>query len=256
MIAREFRLLLVALQFLTRIPVPSFDGFEPEWLDRSAKYFPLIGALVGVICALVMIAAAIILPEPLPMLLALTAGLAATGCFHEDGLADTADGLGGGTTRERRLEIMKDSRIGTYGTMALLIAFGLKFTSLSIVDPLTAAPILIAAHAGGRLATVLAIFTMTYAGDADAAKVKPLATGLSHSELSVAGIIGLLVLLFCLNPMMAAISAAFGLCAAGAVALLSKRLIGGYTGDILGAMEQCFETAFIVGAVGVYAGPG
>lgn len=256
MIAREFRLLLVALQFLTRIPVASFNGFEPQWLDRSAKYFPLVGALVGLISAGVMIASALVLPEPLPMLLALVAGVAVTGAFHEDGLADTADGLGGGTTRERRLEIMKDSRIGTYGAVALLIVYSLKLTSLSIVDPITAIPILIVAHTGGRLATVLAIFTMSYAGDETAAKVKPLATGLSGTELGTAVVFGLCIGLACLSPGMLAVATLAAAAAAGLVALQGKRLVGGYTGDILGAMEQCFEAAFIVAAVGVYAGPG
>ncbi len=256
MMAREFRLFLVALQFLTRIPVPNFDGFEPQWLDRAAKYFPMIGALVGLIASIVMVASAVVLPEPLPMLLALTAAIAVTGAFHEDGLADTADGLGGGTTRERRLEIMKDSRIGTYGVVALLIVFSLKLTSLSIVDPLTAVPILIAAHAGGRLVTVLAIFTMSYGGDEQAAKVKPLATGLSGTELSVAIVSWLAIGLACLSPGMLAVSTLFAAATAGLVALQGQRLIGGYTGDILGAMEQCFEAIFIVAAVGVYAGPG
>lgn len=256
MIEREFRLMLVALQFLTRIPVPSFDGFEAHWLDRSAKYFPLVGAIVGLLSVIVLMAASLVLPQPLPMLLALAAGIAITGAFHEDGLADTADGLGGGLTRERRLEIMKDSRIGTYGAVTLMIVLGLKYTSLSIIDPLTAAPIIIAAHTGGRLATVLAVYTMTYAGDVDAAKVKPLATGLSAAELSISVALALTIGLMCLSPVSLILSTAIGFSASAIVAGVSKRLIGGYTGDILGALEQCFEAAFMVAAVGIYAGPG
>ncbi len=255
MIAREIRLMLVALQFLTRIPVPSFDGFEPQWLDRSAKYFPLIGALVGGVCAAVMLATSLVMPQPLPMLIALAAGILLTGGFHEDGLADTADGLGGGLTRERRLEIMKDSRIGTYGVLALMIALGLKATSLSVVDPITAVPILIAAHAGGRLATVIAIYLMSYAGDEQAAKVKPLATRLSGAEMLAAILLGLTTGLICLNAVTLAIASACGFAAAAALALVSKRLIGGYTGDVLGGMEQCFETLFMVAAVSIIAGP-
>jgi len=153
MIAREIRLMLVALQFLTRIPVRSFDGFEPQWLDRSAKYFPLIGALVGGIAAVVMLATSLVMPQPLPMLIGLAAGILLTGAFHEDGLADTADGLFGGLTRERRLEIMKDSRIGTYGVLALMIALGLKATSLSIIDPITAVPRWLLSRNGSSAAT-------------------------------------------------------------------------------------------------------
>lgn len=255
MIARELRLMLVALQFLTRIPVRSFDGFEPQWLDRSAKYFPLIGALVGGIAAVVMLTTSLVMPHPLPMLIGLAAGILLTGAFHEDGLADTADGLFGGLTRERRLEIMKDSRIGTYGVLALMIALGLKATSLSIIDPITAVPVLIAAHTGGRLATVIAIYLMRYAGDEQAAKVKPLATGLSAGEMLLACVLGLTAGLICLTPVTLGLAAACGFAAAAALAFVSKRLIGGYTGDVLGGMEQCFETLFMVAAVSIIAGP-
>ncbi len=256
MIARELQLILVAVQFLTRIPVPSFDRFEPSWLDRAAKYFPLVGALVGLIAGLALLAASAILPQPVPIVVALAAGIAITGAFHEDGLADTADGLGGGLTRERRLEIMKDSRIGTYGAVALMIALALKASALIAVDPYSAAMILIAAHAGGRLATVLAIWALPYAGDAEAAKVKPLATGLTRPELATAAVLGLIPGLIVLSPATLLSSWAVALLAAAVLAAVSKRLIGGYTGDVLGAMEQVFETAFMVAAVAIISGPG
>jgi adenosylcobinamide-GDP ribazoletransferase len=215
----------------------------------------VVATLVGGVCAAVMLATSLVMPQPLPMLIGLATGILLTGAFHEDGLADAADGLFGGLTRERRLEIMKDSRIGTYGVLALMIALGLKATSLSIVDPITAVPVLVAAHAGGRLATVFAIYLMPYAGDEQAAKVKPLATGLSGGEMIVATLLGLTTGLICLSPAVLALSALLGCAAAGALALVSKRLIGGYTGDILGAMEQCFETLFMVAAVTIIAGP-
>ena len=256
MIAREFRLFLVALQFLTRIPVRSFDGFEPSWLDRSAKYFPAVGALVGAICAVVVLATTAVLPQPLPMVLGLAAGIAVTGAFHEDGLADTADGLGGGLTRERRLEIMKDSRIGTYGALALITMFAIKAASLLAIGPFVMALVLIASHALGRLATVIAIWVMPYAGDSDAAKVKPLATSPAGSEVAVALALALIPGLLTLYPMTLAAGIVSGALAAGALAYLSYRLIGGYTGDVLGAIEQVFETAFLVAAAAVIAGPG
>ncbi len=256
MIQREIRLFLVALQFLTRIPVPSFDGFETEWLDRSLKYFPLVGALVGTICAAVLLISAIFLPQPIPMLLALISGVAVTGAFHEDGLADTADGLGGGQTIPQRLEIMKDSRIGTYGAVTLMLVLGLKFAGLTSLDPAMAVRALIAAHAGGRLAAVLAVYGMAYAGNTDKAKVKPLATGLTRPECLVAVTLGLIPATLLLPFTTACAALGLGFCGAAVLVAISQKSIGGYTGDVLGAIEQVFETAFLLGVVAVVAGPG
>ena len=256
MIEREFRLFLVAVQFLTRIPIPSFDGFDPSWLDRAAKYFPAVGALVGCLIAAVILVASSVLPEQLPLVLGLAAGIAVTGAFHEDGLADTADGLGGGLTRERRLEIMKDSRIGTYGAVALIAMFAIKATALAAVGPITMAMALIASNAAGRLATVVVIWVMNYAGDADAAKVKPLATRATNTEVAVAVLLGLIPGLMLLSPVTMTAGLAAGSLAALALARTAQRLIGGYTGDVLGAIEQVFETAFLVAVAAVVAGPG
>lgn len=256
MIAEEWRLFLVALQFLTRIPVPSFEGFDASWLDRSAKYFPLVGGLVGTLAAVVILGATAVFPQPLPMVFGLAVAIAITGAFHEDGLADTADGLGGGLTRERRLEIMKDSRIGTYGAVALITMFAIKASALLAMGPIMMALSLIPAHASARLATVIAIRVMAYAGDSDAAKVKPLATGLTNTELSVAIALGLIPGILILTSATFAAGLILGSCAAALVARQSQRLIGGYTGDVLGAIEQVFETGFLVAAAAVIAGPG
>jgi adenosylcobinamide-GDP ribazoletransferase len=117
MLRAEFGYFLGAVQFLTRLPVPHLDGFAPEWLDRSVKYFPLAGILVGAICAAVLLAASTLWSGVMPALLAVAAGMAATGAFHEDGFGDFFDAMGG-ATRESRLAIMKDSRLGTFGSRA------------------------------------------------------------------------------------------------------------------------------------------
>jgi adenosylcobinamide-GDP ribazoletransferase len=246
MIRRELTLVLVALQFLTRIPVPSFQHFDTAWLDRSAKYFPLVGACVGGICAVTFWATSLFWPPAIAALLAIAAGIVATGCFHEDGLADTADGLGGGLTRERRLEIMKDSRIGTYGAVALILTLALKTAALVPLDVATAAAGLIAGHAAARLATVVALASLPYAG----AKVKPLATSLTHGELGVALILGLLPTLM-LDPTCLLLALIGGAIPAIVLAVQAQRLIGGYTGDVLGAIEQVFETGFLLTIVAV-----
>jgi adenosylcobinamide-GDP ribazoletransferase len=114
---RQLKLFFCALQFLTRLPVPSFVDFQSDWITRAARYYPLVGILVGAISAGVLLAGGQVWSGLLPALLAVAAGVLVTGGFHEDGLADTADGLGGGQAPARRLEIMKDSRVGTYGVL-------------------------------------------------------------------------------------------------------------------------------------------
>ena len=248
MIRRELTLFLVAVQFLTRIPVPSFAAFETGWLDRSTKYFPLVGGLVGAISALVLWGSSYVWPPMIAALLAVIAGIIATGCFHEDGLADTADGLGGGLTRERRLEIMKDSRIGTYGAVALLAVLALKVSAVAALDVASVIGALIAAHAAARLAAVVAISSLPYAGDAEAAKVKPLSTSVTQRELLVAAAFGLAPT-FLVDPACFVIGLAGGSIPAALLAFQSKRLIGGYTGDVLGAIEQVFEIGFLLAVV-------
>ena len=248
MIARELTYFLVAVQFLTRIPVPSFASFGSDWLDRSTKYFPLVGGLVGAISALVLWGASQVWPPMIAALLAVIAGIIATGCFHEDGLADTADGLGGGLTRERRLEIMKDSRIGTYGAVALLAVLALKVTAIAALDVASAIGGLIAAHAAARLAAVVTISSLPYAGDLEAAKVKPLSTSITQRELLVAAAFGLAPT-FLVDPACFVIGLAGGAIPALLLAYQSKRLIGGYTGDVLGAIEQVFEIGFLLAVV-------
>lgn len=256
MIAREVRLFLIALQFLTRIPVKSFEAFDPAWLDRAAKYFPLVGALVGTIAAFVLLATSVFAPQPLPILLAIAAGVAVTGAFHEDGLADAVDGLGGGATRERRLEIMKDSRIGTYGAVTLGLVLAIKVAALSALDPMMAAVSLLSAHAAARLAAVVCLRMFDYVGDEGAAKVKPLATAATNGELAIAMVFGLApaIVLLPLDAWLTAmiVGAAAALCLAAA----ARRLIGGYTGDVLGGVEQVFEAGFLLGAAAIISGPG
>ena len=256
MIARELRLVRVAIQFLTRLPMGIIAGFELHDIERAAKYFPLAGMLVGVIAAAVLLAATAFLPQPVPVVLALVAAIAITGGLHEDGLADSADGLLGGSTPKRRLEIMKDSRIGAFGVLALMSVLALKAAALVAVDPISAACMLAAAHASARLAPVLAMCALPYVRDAASAKVGPLTTGVTGGEalmaLAFATIAGLMVV----QPVTFAIGLTAGLAAAALIALAARRRIGGYTGDVLGAIEQVSEAAFMIAAAAVIAGPG
>ncbi|PVM93602.1 adenosylcobinamide-GDP ribazoletransferase [Caulobacter radicis] len=249
---RQVQLLLCAAQFLTRLPTPPLRGFEPDWITRSARYFPLVGLLVGGVCALALLAASQVWNGWVPALLALGAGLLLTGGFHEDGLADTADGLGGGQTLERRLEIMKDSRVGTYGVLALVVVLGAKAATLATLTPLSAALALLAAHGVGRVAAVATMAALPHVSDRADAKYKPAPDGVKPAEVLVAAILGLWPLL--LAPPLGAL-AAIGLAAAFALAmaLLARRLIGGYVGDVLGAIEQVAELGALLGLAAVLA---
>ena len=253
---RQLALFLTAVQFLTRVPVPTLKDFQPDWTARSARYFPLVGALVGLASGAVLIAAAQVWSGVLAALLATAAGILITGAFHEDGLADTADGLGGGQTVERRLEIMKDSRLGTFGVLALGLAVAMKVAALAETPVASVVFALVAAHAGGRGAAVLAMRWLPYAGDRAATKVKPTADGVTTAEVGV----GLAFVLLAMLPaiLLAPVATAGAVVAGATVAILmavtARRLIGGWVGDTLGATEQAFEIGFLVVFAGLIAG--
>lgn len=244
---QQLRLLICATQFLTRVPTPALKTFDPDWITRSARYFPLVGQGVGAVCALVLWGSSRVWNPTVAALLAVGAGLLITGAFHEDGLADAADGLGGGQTVERRLEIMKDSRIGTYGVCALVVVLGLKVFTLASVAPSRGAILLLAAHGLGRAAAVLAMRLTPYAPDGAAGKWKPVPRGPHWGEVAIAALIAAWPLV--LLPPSATL---VGLAVGGLLALLlswrARRLIGGHTGDVLGAIEQVFELGFLLGA--------
>ena len=150
LIRREWRGFWLAVQFFTRLPTPQFEGFRAEWLNDAAKWFPAVGLLVGGLSAAVLWLAAQVFPMPIAAGLALAAGAVVTGAFHEDGLADTFDALGGHVDRAKALVIMKDSRLGSYGALALLLVTGLRWAALAALPLALAIPALVAAHAVAR----------------------------------------------------------------------------------------------------------
>ncbi len=237
----ELRLILYAVQFLTRIPVPAWVGHESGMLERSSRWFPLVGGLVGAGAGSVWLLALQVLP-PLPAAgLAVVAMVLLTGAFHEDGLADTADGLGGGLTRERALEIMRDSRIGTYGAAALIMALILRVVTLASLAPLTGVLALIAAHAGARLLVVAAMRLAPYARDEGLGK--PIGEGVAPSDFGIALVGGVLLSL----PLGLAgpLSLALAAIPAGGLLVYLKHRLGGYTGDGLGAIAMLGELAML-----------
>jgi adenosylcobinamide-GDP ribazoletransferase len=242
MVRQEAAYGLTAIQFLTRLRVPHLHNFERSWLDRSVAYFPLVGMIVAGISSLVLVVAAIIWPNPIPALLAVCAGVLVTGALHEDGLADSADGLAGGHTPAQRLAIMRDSRIGTFGAIAVMFALGLKVACLGMLTPFDGVCALFAAHMGARAACVVAAAFTPYVGDTEG-KTGPLdVRGRRLAFAVVVGLAGFLGL-----PFMPALAA---LLIAGFAAVCFLRVaasaLGGHNGDVLGATEQIFEVVVLL----------
>jgi adenosylcobinamide-GDP ribazoletransferase len=258
---RQALLFLVAIQFLTRLPVPHFTGFQTSWLSESARFFPLVGALVGIIAVGIWWICSLFFPPLVAVGLMMSASLLLTGAFHEDGFADVCDGFGGGRMRDAVLAIMKDSRVGAYGAIGVVMMLGLKWSAL-VSLPYAALPIIvIGAHMVSRWCAIGLIWRLPYVRADAEAKSKPLANSLSGADWLLSGVLGALILLPALllidpaaRPQLAlALLAALTL--SGITTLLAagyfKRRIGGYTGDCLGATQQLAELGFLVAALGV-----
>jgi len=239
---RVFDRFACAVQFLTRLPVRT-PRFEPGDVYRSAAYFPLVGQVVGAISAGVWIAASQVWQGLIPALLAVTAGILLTGALHEDGLADTADGLGG-HDRQSRLAIMKDSRAGTYGVVALVLVLTARIAGLAQLQPATGALVLIAVHGAARAVMVVAMAALPYAADPVHAKVSPQRISNGVSALALVFAIWPFVFL----PLASALRGLLAGCLlALALGLVCYRRLGGATGDVFGAIEQMCEVGFILG---------
>jgi len=253
---------LLALQFFTRVPVTGrladWVGYSPAMLRASAAHFPGIGWLVGAVVALSSYGLFQLLAQTAmtPLVVAVLGTVISvllTGAFHEDGLADVADGLGGSLQRERSLEIMKDSRVGAFGALALVLIVLAKVSLLALVGTLDPAALvwgLFAAHVVSRALPLLLIRALPHVGDAAGSKSKPLADQISLGSLAVAGIwIGLAFVLLVwvgqsgnlLVPVLAASLAALWMWR------WFRRRLQGFTGDCLGATQQVCEVAFYFG---------
>ncbi len=252
----ELRLFFIALQFLTRVPVPNWVGFEPAWLNRSARHFPAVGLCVGVASTVVLTLGRALLGPAVAVGLAMAASVLITGAFHEDGFADTCDALGGAVSRQRSLEIMKDSRIGAYGAIGLALMLGLKAATLVSLPLAAAVPALLLAHTASRAAAVVLMRVLPYAGDAAHAKAKPMAQRVENSEaLVAAGWVALVsaALAWYAPQQVPALLAGLVLALAGTAwcALWLRRRLGGYTGDALGATQQITELLVLLGWLGM-----
>lgn len=269
--SRQIVLFLTAVQFLTRLPTPRLEGFTPARLAQSTRYFPLVGVLVGLINLAVWWLASRRLPPAVCVGLMLVVSTLATGALHEDGLADACDGFGGGTNRERVLSIMKDSRIGAYAAIGIVLMVGLKWAALEALATAAAAaamfPLLvIGAHLMSRWCACALIWRLPYARTEGEAKAAPFAGALTGRGWLGSGLIGLLgfapIVFVCLRAAggasarsLAAAALAAGAMSAAVTASVAaayvRRRIGGYTGDCLGAVQQLSELGFLLGGLAV-----
>lgn len=244
----EIRLLLTAVQYFTRIRVPAWVGHAPAGLTGAVRYFPAIGLVIGASGAAVLWLSALVLPAPLPAILSTIVTVLMTGAMHEDGLADTCDGLGGGATRERALEIMKDPRIGAFGAIALILVLMLKIATLSLMPLWTAMAALVGAHAFSRFCAVLVVFAGRYVGIADHSRAAPVVERVTISDVIVAALFGLPAL--ALSGMGAPIAIVVALALVGLLSRWCALRVGGYTGDTLGATQQLAEVGCYVALLG------
>jgi adenosylcobinamide-GDP ribazoletransferase len=246
----DWRDLALCLVFLTRLPLPVFD-FRDRTLAQAIWAAPLAGLVVAVIAALVFaVATSLGLSPGTAAALTLAASLLATGCLHEDGLSDVADGFGGGKSREKKLEIMRDSRIGAYGASALALSLLIRWTALSdIANPISVLATLIAAHMASR--GLFGAF-MHWLPPARSDGLSAGAGTVSRETAIVGAAIGLAALLL-LGPT-GAIGAAILLAAIflGLRALCLSQ-IGGHTGDTLGALQQFAEIAVLLVASTIFS---
>ncbi len=256
-IKHEWILLLVAVQFLTRLSVPPFKHYDPQWLHQSSRHFPAVGLLVGLLCAGVFWLGSLLFTPLVAAVLSTAFGIKLTGAFHEDGLADSCDGLGGGLTRERTLTIMKDSRLGTYGVLGLVSALLLKISLLASMPIPIAVIALIIGHTASRLLCISLLSLLPYGGEIEHAKAKPMAQQLTPIQgLYSSGWLILAIILVALifpNTMQQIglaqwlLAMILALIATNYMRRLLRRRLDGYTGDGLGATQQLSEIAIYIG---------
>lgn len=245
----QLSIFAIALQFMTRLPGLANTGWTSERERASVGYYSASGIVIGIIAALAYWLASQLFAPLLSSLIAVAAAIMTTGALHEDGLADVCDGIGGGQTRDKALVIMKDSRIGVYGTLGLIVFVGAKVTALSNLPPGMVIAALVGAHATSRAAILAVLATAHYTraegGTASAVAAKP-----SPENWAVTGGTLALVVVACLLiiPLSAIVWAFVGAAVlALAVRQAFMRKLGGYTGDCLGAVQQAGELGFYLG---------
>jgi len=263
---KELYIFFTALMFYTRIPCPKNIDHHPDYLNKASRYFPLIGWIVGGISFVVFYLSTFLFSNEIAIVLSIIAGILVTGAFHEDGFADVCDGFGGGWTKEKILLIMKDSAIGAYGAIGIVLLFLLKFESLTQLIKMNQSSnfgiwnfnigillFFITAHSLSRLAAVSIVFTHEYSREDATSKSKPIAQNYTWREVVGAfffGLIPLLVLSYFQWQLFLAVIPVFVM--RFFLARYFQKWIGGYTGDCLGATQQVCEVIFYLSIIAIW----
>lgn len=240
------RLLAIAFGFLTRLPVPHVDVRDGD-LTRASAVFPLVGLVVAAVAVAVRHVTGLVWGPVTGTVAGVLSATVVTGAFHEDGLADTADGLWGGWDPDERLRIMRDSRLGTYGTVALIAAFALRFALLAGLSTVTFAVAMVSGHVLGRVAGPVLVTRLPARVDSSSAGI---ARRLGPGATVVAAAATVIPV-----GMAAGVLAPVLLVVAGSVVLASgalfRRRLGGVTGDAIGATTVLVELAVIAAVAGL-----
>lgn len=247
----QVRIFFTALMFYTRLPCPSWVDHSSEYVNKSIRYFSLIGWLVGAIAGGSFLLGSWLISPMFGIILSFAISALTTGAFHEDGFADVCDGFGGGWTKEKILMIMKDSRIGAYGVVGLVLIYLMKVSLLleivTLGNEFWLVLMFISAHAISRFMASTIVFTHKYVRDTDDSKAGLIAQQTSKTNLVLSAIFGLPPILFLSylsrNYLILAIIPLLYLIKMWLARYFTK-WIGGYTGDCLGATQQVIEVAF------------
>lgn len=244
-ILREFRLFCTAILFLSRIPVPSRWAYGSEQMNASMRYLPLTGFLLGALLAFILWTCHLMMSFEVALGITLALGIWITGAMHEDGFADFCDGYGGGYHKERILSIMKDSHMGVYGSVGLIVLLGLKFLLLSQGSLTQIMLMLFLGHGLSRMTLVLLMSTTSYARHDSSSKVKAVTEKRIRTFPALYAVLMGIVPLFCfVNGLYACLV----ICILLALTWLLRRYVihktDGYTGDVLGALQEMSELSF------------
>jgi adenosylcobinamide-GDP ribazoletransferase len=260
---KQLHIFFTALMFYTRIPCPKNIDHNPDYLNKASRYFPLIGWIVGGISFLAFYGASFLVSASAAIIIGMIAEILTTGAFHEDGFADVCDGFGGGWTKEKILLIMKDSAIGAYGAIGVVLLFLLKFQLLSELvtikiitsqqSVVTILLLFIAGHSISRLAAISIVFTHEYSREDATSKSKPIAKNFTWKEVLGSfffGLLPLLVLSYFQYQLLLVIIPVF--LTRYFLARYFQKWIDGYTGDCLGATQQVCEVIFYLSVIAIW----
>ncbi len=242
--------ILVSLQFLTRLPIPFSRTIDPVPLSQAMRFFSFAGALIAAVSGVAFLGLRYVhVPVLVAAATAVAVGLIVTGALHEDGLADSADGLFGGKTRESRLEIMRDSRIGTYGASALFLALIVRVTLLQSLAELPALELLLVLAGGGAFSRAMVVDLLWASRPARRDGLSAMAgrpsRGTAFFAILTGGALVIAVGLQMGRPEAGVIAIAVATAITGLIRALASRLLGGQTGDICGATQVLSELGML-----------